>query len=313
MIYIENPSFDPAYNQAFEEYVFEHCAPGDSVLMLWRNDPAVICGCYQNVYAEVSLVRAAETGVAVVRRESGGGTVYHDRGNVNYTFIGPDSGGIDYAAMIAPVVRALNSLGIPAAMSRTSDIAVNGMKVSGSAQKVQKGRVLHHGTLLYDTDLNQLHELADGQRGRFISKGVKSSPWPVANMRSCLGDGAPSTDVFLTQLRDALAPNAPRVRLTEADEEQIRALADEKYRTWAWTCGRSPAFTHEATFLLGSLPVTLTCRVKRGVIEEIAFDADLPVLAEAKQRLTGAELEINTVRARLAGLDGLDGLRRELF
>jgi len=313
MIFVENLSFDPYYNQAFEEYVFEHAAPGERVLMLWRNDPAVVCGCCQNVYAEVNLARAAALGVAVVRRESGGGAVYHDHGNVNYTYIVPADGAVDYASLIAPVVDALQRLGIPAGLNRTSDIAVNGLKVSGSAQKIRKGRALHHGTLLYDANLDRLRELADGPRGRFESKGVKSSPWPVSNMRPLLGDGAPDVEGFVARLRALLAPGVPTVRLTDAERAGVALLADEKYRSWAWTCGRSPAFTHEADFLLGGLPVTFRCAVRRGIIEDISFDASLPVLAAARRRLTGAALEPGAVRERLLGLEGLEALGEELF
>ena len=313
MIVIENPSFDPAYNQAFEEYAFEHAGPGEDALLLWRNDPAVVVGCYQNAYAEVDLVRAAALGVAVVRRESGGGAVYHDRGNINYTFITGAQAAGDYAAMIAPVVRALDELGVPAAMNRTSDIAVNGRKVSGSAQKVKKDRVLHHGTLLYDADLTRLRELANGERGRFVSKGVKSAPWPVANIRDSLGGNAPTVEEFMDALRARLAPGAATVRLTGAETAAVRALADEKYRAWDWTCGRSPAFTREADFLLGGLPVTLRLEAKKGVIGAIAFDPPLPALSEAATRLAGARLEIGEVRARLEGLAGLETLWRELF
>ena len=135
VIYIENNAHDPAFNQAFEEYVFERVASEETILMLWRNAPAVVCGCYQNAFAEVDMLRAAERGVAVIRRISGGGTVYHDLGNVNYSVIAPADGEVDYARFIAPVVEALNDLGVPAAMNRTCDIAVNGLKVSGSAQK----------------------------------------------------------------------------------------------------------------------------------------------------------------------------------
>ena len=313
MIVIENPCFDPPHNQAFEEYVFEHAEPGQEALLIWRNDPAVVVGCYQNVYQEVDLARAAALGVSVVRRESGGGAVYHDRGNVNYTLItGPRAAG-DYAALIAPVVRALNDLGVPARMNRTSDIAVAGRKVSGSAQRVKKDRVLHHGTLLYDADLTRLHELADGQRGRFASKGVKSSPWPVANIRDSLGRSAMPVEDFMEALKSRLAPGAAAVRLTEAEEAAVRALAAEKYRSWDWTCGRSPAFTREADFLLGGLPVSMRMAVKKGVVEAVAFEPGLPALEEAARRLTGARLEMGEAQARLQGLHGLEALWRELF
>ena len=293
VIYIENDAHDPAFNQALEEYVFERVAPDETILMLWRNAPAVVCGCYQNAFAEVDMLRAAEQGVAVIRRISGGGTVYHDPGNVNYSVVAPADGAVDYARFIAPVVEALNDLGIPAAMNRTCDIAVNGLKVSGSAQKTAKGRVLHHGTLLYDTDLHALHALADGRRGKFTSKGIQSTPWPVANMRACLTDAPDTAD--------------------ESALDEIRALAAEKYETWDWTFARSPAFSCETEFMLNGACVGLSYAARRGVIETIAFDAARPVLDEAARRLTGQRLEIEDIRASLAGLDGLETLYRALL
>ena len=237
VVYIENNAHDPAFNQAFEEYVFEHAAPGETILMLWRNRPAVVCGCYQNAFAEVDMLRAAEQGVDVIRRISGGGTVYHDMGNINYSVIAPAEDAVNYERFIMPVVKALNELGIPAGMNRTCDIAVKGLKVSGSALKTAKGRVLHHGTLLYDTDLRALHALADGRRGKFTSKGIQSTPWPVDNMRPHMTD-APDTAAFMAQLRDHLARHAEVLRLDEEALEAIRVLAAEKYRTWEWTYAR---------------------------------------------------------------------------
>ncbi len=312
MIYIENDARDPAFNQALEEYVFERVAPDETLLMLWRNAPAVVCGCYQNAFAEVDMLRAAERGVKVIRGISGGGTVYQDPGNVNYSVIAPADDRVDYARFIAPVVEALNDLGIPAAMNRTCDIAVNGLKVSGSAQKTAKGRVLHHGTLLYDTDLRALHALADGRRGKFTSKGIQSTPWPVANMRACLTD-APDTAAFAARLRDRLAGNAETLRLDENALEDVRALAAEKYETWDWTFARSPAFSCETEFLMDGMRVGLSYAARRGVIETIAFDTARPALDEAARRLTGQRLTIEDIRASLEGLDGLETLYRALL
>lgn len=312
MIYIENDAHDPAFNQALEEYVFERVAPDETILMFWRNAPAVVCGCYQNAFAEVDMLRAAERGVKVIRRISGGGTVYHDPGNVNYSVIAPADDRVDYARFIAPVVEALNDLGVPAAMNRTCDIAVNGLKVSGSAQKTAKGRVLHHGTLLYDTDLRALHALADGRRGKFTSKGIQSTPWPVANMRACLTD-APDTATFAARLRDRLAGNAETLRLDESALEDVRALAAEKYETWDWTFARSPAFSCETEFSMDGARVGLSYAARRGVIETIAFDTARPALDEAARRLMGQRLTIKDIHASLRGLDGLEELERAIL
>ena len=138
----------------------------------------------------------------------------------------------------------------------------------------------------------------------------------VCGLEACMyavSSVAPDAEAFAALLLAQLAPGERPVRLTSEDEVAIRALADEKYRAWTWTCGRSPAFEHEAVFLLGNLPVTLKYAARRGVIESIAFDARLPALDEAARRLTGAALEMNAVRARLEGLDGLETLWRELF
>lgn len=312
MVYIENESHDPLYNQAFEEYVFDACAPGESVLMLWRNEPAVVCGCYQNVYAEVDMLRARDMGVHIVRRISGGGTVYHDLGNVNYTIMAPAGEAADYTRFIEPVAAALRRLGIPAVMNRTCDIAVNGLKVSGSAQKTAKGRVLHHGTLLYDTDLGRLHALADGQRGKYTSKGIQSVPWPVANMKTSL-HGAIDTAEFAARLQEELAGDARILKLTDAERENVQHLAGEKYASWEWTFGRSPAFSCETAFERGGERVQLFYRARRGVIESVAFDHAGAVFDEAARRLTGAKLDEEPLRAALDGLPGFEKLYRVIL
>ena len=139
MIQIETTSHDPFFNQAFEDYVFRTFRE-DEVLLLWRNRPAVVVGCYQNICREVHVRALLEQNIPVVRRMSGGGTVYHDLGNLNYTLITGQNGALDYDRCLAPVLRALNALGVPAQKSRTCDMIVDGKKISGSAQKIANGR-----------------------------------------------------------------------------------------------------------------------------------------------------------------------------
>lgn len=148
MLTVRNVSHDPFYNQAFEEYVYQTYLD-DDIFLLWQNAPAVVVGSYQNICREVHVEALRQRGIPVVRRISGGGTVYHDLGNVNYTYIVRASGTVDYDAVLSPVIAALNEIGVPARKNRTCDIAIGDLKISGSAQRMTKGRLLHHGTLLF--------------------------------------------------------------------------------------------------------------------------------------------------------------------
>ncbi|MGM9618542.1 MAG: lipoate--protein ligase [Oscillospiraceae bacterium] len=312
MLYIPNPSHDPYYNQAFEEFVF-NTIRGEDVLLLWRSAPAVVCGCYQNVFAEVSVPEALARGVAVVRRPSGGGTVFHDLGNLNYTLIRScDAERVEYESFLRPVVAALRRVGVPASVNRTSDIAVDGLKVSGSAQRVVKGRVLHHGTLLYSTALGELTALANGRRAFFESKGVPSVPWPVTNMIEHMEDRSLSVGQFQQRLLEALGENGgiETYRLTAEEERQVRELAESKYRSWEWNFGKSPAFTYRRRFTLHGAERQVAYQANKGVIREISFDPPEPALSEA---LTGRRLELTELRALLRYLPGYEELYLYLF
>ena len=227
MLYFANDSLDPAWNQAFEEYVFDHVTE-DDVLLVWRNSPAVVCGRFQNAFAEVSVPETARRGIPVIRRPSGGGTVYHDQGNVNYTIIRDGSPfDRDYASFIEPVAETLRALGIPARFSGDSDIAVDGLKVSGSAQRAAHGRVLHHATLLYKSDLCALRTLTRGRRAWFTTKGTDSKPAPVTNMCDHMDRPFATADAFLRAFTDALTKRLGTQAGTLPDEagEEIARLA----------------------------------------------------------------------------------------
>lgn len=230
-------TLDPYFNQACEEVLFSR-RRGD-LLVVWRNAPAVVCGKYQNIYAEVCLPAAQAQRIAIIRRETGGGTVYHDEGNLNYAIMIDRGDKQGYEPFLRPIVDALRALGADAQTGRICDITVGGKKVSGSAQKVAGGRVWHHGTLLFSTDLTRLRYLANGARKDYVSKGVQSSPWPVANLCEVL----PHTDAL--SFRDALLRqlDAKIVPLTAEEQAEAETLANEKYRSWDWTFGKNPAFT----------------------------------------------------------------------
>ena len=160
---------DPFYNQAFEEFVFENFRDQD-IFLLWQNSPAVIVGSYQNICREVHVESLRRLGIPVVRRCTGGGTVYHDLGNVNYTYITQADGGVSYDGVLLPVIRALNDIGVPARKNRTCDIAIGDLKISGSAQRMTKGRLLHHGTLLFSSDLEVLDRITSNLQEKTLQK-----------------------------------------------------------------------------------------------------------------------------------------------
>lgn len=238
MTLIKNPSHDPSFCLAAEQFILENLTEGE-YLMLWRGERSVIVGKNQNVYGEVSLLECEKHGTPIFRRNSGGGTVYHDLGNVNFSFFSDMGERTDYARFLTPVVEFLRSLGVPAEMGESFDITVNGKKVSGNAQSVHRGRVMHHGTLLFDADITALSSLTSHAREKAVSKAVKSNPAPVGNISDFLPQ-AITVEEFEKKLGDALSD---KVRSLTSDElRAIESLAEEKYRTWEWNCGRSPIF-----------------------------------------------------------------------
>ena len=274
MIQIETTSHDPYFNQAFEDYVFRTYREGD-VLLLWRNRPAVVVGCYQNICREVHMRALLDRGIPVVRRMSGGGTVYHDLGNLNYTLISDQTGPLDYDRCLEPVIRALNALGVPAQKNRTCDIAVDGKKISGSAQKIAGGRVLHHGTLLFDSDLSLLDEITTGRKNdAFCSKGTESAICTVTNLRPYLKDDCEIVTFAKRLAEQLLPPGSEQIRLTEPQLAEVRRLADETYHAWDWTWGKTPAFTYEKSAEFAGKPIFVRYEARRGLLRNAEVRSD---------------------------------------
>ena len=291
MIQIETTSHDPFFNQAFEDYVFRTFRE-DEVLLLWRNRPAVVVGCYQNICREVHVRALLEQNIPVVRRMSGGGTVYHDLGNLNYTLITGQSGALDYDHCLAPVLRALNALGVPAQKSRTCDMTVDGKKISGSAQKIANGRVLHHGTLLFDADLTRLDEITTGRKNNaFCSKGTQSAICAVTNLRPYLREDCEIVTFARQLAQKILPPGAKTVRLTQAQLADVRRLAVDLYQSWDWTWGKTPAFTYEKTAEFAGRPIRVRYEARHGLIRNAAVQSDAIDAARASALLEGARLD----------------------
>ena len=244
MLTVQNLSHDPFYNQAFEEYIYQ-TYQDDDIFLLWQNSPAVVVGSYQNICREVHVEALRQRGIPVVRRISGGGTVYHDLGNVNYTYIIRTNGALDYDAVLSPVIAALNAIGVPARKNRTCDIAIGDLKISGSAQRMIKGRLLHHGTLLFSSDLGVLDQITTHRKNDcFQSRGTQSAICTVTNIQEHLESPMSIGEFQDRLLRQMVPPGSPHLTLTPEQEAEVCRLRDEKYRSWEWTWGKTPAFTY---------------------------------------------------------------------
>ena len=270
---IYNPSTDPYYNLASEEYLLKHF--DDDVFMLWRNDKAVIVGKYQNSAAEINLDYVREHSIKVVRRQTGGGAVFHDLGNVNYTFIGTKGSG-DFRTFSEPILRVLNEMGVPAKFEGRNDLTINGMKFSGTAQCVYKDRILHHGTLLFASEMDDLTAALKVNPLKFKDKAVKSVRKRVTNISEHLPTPMSVTDFIEVVMRNVShnSENAVSYELSEHDIQEISKLRDEKYSTWDWNFGTSPKFGYTKQMRTSGGNVELNLDVEKGLITAIKFYGD---------------------------------------
>lgn len=226
------------FNLASEEYLLKQT--DGYYFYLWINDPAVIVGINQNAIEEVNLGYTENNDIKVVRRLTGGGTVYHDKGNLCYTVIAPFDQTVDtYREFTKPVIKYLNSLGVKAEFSGRNDILVDGKKISGNAQTVYNGRIMHHGTILFDTDMSVLEKAINPSKIKMESKGIKSVRARVTNVKEYL-----EKDMDILAFKKGLAQeflsSCTQYNLTEKDKEQIEKLIVEKYSNYEWNIGRSP-------------------------------------------------------------------------
>ncbi len=249
MRFYYNRSMDPYFNIALEEALLGRY-PDETFLMLWQNPSAVVCGKFQNLFEEVCVDKTRAAGVHLVRRNTGGGTVWHGPGNLNYTIIAPrEETDAPYTRFLTPVIDALRGLGVPAAEGHICDIAVEGKKISGSAQAVVGNQVLHHGTLLFDADLEALRRACTREEEKPItSRAIQSCPAPVTNLKPYLRDPTMDIEDFAAYLRLSLSSGDCAEHIS-TDEEiaQTQALAAEKYGTDEWIYGKCPAFVYERT------------------------------------------------------------------
>lgn len=263
MLTLNTGSYDPTYNLALEQALFETLPKGAEAFWLWQNHRAVIVGRHQHTEEEVNLPEAARQGVPVVRRLSGGGAVVHDLGNVNFTYIGdlPVDADARFTRWTRPILDALGSLGLSAQATGRNDLTLGGRKFSGNAQLVQNRRLLHHGTLLYDSDLASFAALLTPPKAKLAGHGVASVQSRVTNLRPHL-----SADLSLPGFIDALLSFLRRdlglvpYALDHPLKQRVQTLQTQRYQSPGWNIGASPRYhrRREVRFAGGTLCAFLT-------------------------------------------------------
>ena len=318
--WLDVQSTDAEWNLALEQYVFDSLPRERDYLMLWRNSNAVIIGKHQNTAAEINAAAVEAGGVQVVRRLSGGGAVYHDLGNLNFTFItdAPQDGDLDFGRFCRPVVRLLGQLGAEAELSGRNDMTIAGQKFSGNSQYMRSGRVMHHGTILFDSDLEAVARVLQSHPEKFTDKATRSVRSRVTNVRPHLAQDMKLAD-FRAALLASLLENTDHeeVVLTAQDQAAIDALRRERYGTWEWNFGFSPRCTAvKAARIPGCGSVEAHLDIEEGVIRSAVFTGDFfsPHGVEPlAQQLQGARMERGALAEVLAQfpvgecIAGLDG------
>lgn len=277
MILIRRTETDPWFNLAAEEYFLKNRS--EDIAMIWQCSPAVIIGKHQNAMAEVNFNWISENDVPVIRRLTGGGTVYHDSGNINYSLIRTEDRKdkmIDFKTFTSPIVDFLGQLGLEVTFNGKNNLFIGDKKISGNAAHVHRNRVVHHGTLLFDSNLKNLDESIRPTAKTINDKAVKSVRSVVTNIREHLSENI-SNSIFKSKFEkyilNHLSINIIK-DISEADKNQIEGLATEKYKTWDWTFGYSPTYTFETSLYSDSEAVKITIKVAKGLIESIQIIDD---------------------------------------
>ena len=270
MKYILNPSTDPYWNMAFDEFALENLQVDEPVFYLWQNAPSVIIGLNQSAYAEVNLPFIEEEGIILARRVTGGGAVYHDLGNLNYSIVGPldTMGDAPYL-----MTGALIQMGLNAERSGRNDIFVDGRKCSGYAKRLHKNRMMIHGTLMWDVDLEMLTKALSVPGSKLEAAGVASVRSRVANLKGYLSQYA-DVQEFKQALHQIFADVDEEIDLTQEELDSVTRLAREKFRSWSWNYGRSPETTFQKTIKFPCGTVTAHYTLDHGVFSEILFSGD---------------------------------------
>lgn len=311
MKFIDNKGItDPQINLAIEEYALKNLDINDTYLLFYINEPSIIIGKNQNTIEEINTKYVEDNGIKVVRRLSGGGAVYHDLGNLNFSFITKDDGNSfhDFQKFTKPVVEALHKLGVNAELSGRNDITVEGRKISGNAMFATRGRMFSHGTLMFDSEIENVVSALNVKAEKIESKGIKSIRSRVANISEYLQEKVTIEEfkqMILRYIFDG-EENIEEYVLTEEDWEKINQLSKERYQNWDWNYGKSPSFNVQQSHRFPSGSVDVRLDVKKGIIENCKIYGDffgVGNVEDIEVRLVGSKYEKASIENALEDLD----------
>jgi len=283
---IHRKETDPYFNLAAEEYMLREF-PHDA-FMVWWNDRSVIIGKHQNASREINHAYCTEHSIPVIRRITGGGTVYHDLGNINFSFITMGEPGklVDFHKFTAPVIDFLGSLGLNAQFEGKNNIMINGAKVSGNAAHVYKNRVIHHGTLLYNANLEALESSIAGNEILYNDRSVRSVRTSVMNLKQLLGENMSAAEFsrkFFDHIVNLFSPSALIYEWKDREIEKIRELKKSRYLDPMWNMGYSPDYNFHNSFGFNDENIVIRLTVKKGKIEEAKISSTGNRNTELKQ------------------------------
>ncbi|HEN9116170.1 TPA: lipoate--protein ligase [Streptococcus agalactiae] len=310
MKYIVNTSNDPAYNVALEAYAFQKLTDIDEIFILWINEPAIIIGRHQNTIQEINKEFIDKNGIHVIRRLSGGGAVYHDLNNLNYTIISNNTqeGAFDFQTFSKPVIDTLAKLGVKAEFTGRNDLEINGQKFAGNAQAYYKGRMMHHGCLLFDVDMSVLGQALKVSKDKIESKGIKSVRARVTNIVDHLSDKITVqefSDAILAQMKEEY-PEMDEYVLSDAELSEIQAMRDNQFATWDWTYGKAPEYTIERGVRYPAGKITTYANVENSTIKSVKIFGDffgVKPVDDIEKMLEGVRYDYKDVLAALKTVD----------
>lgn len=310
MKYIVNNSNDPAYNIALESYAFRELVGEDELFILWINEPAIIIGKHQNAIQEINKEYTDAKGIHVVRRLSGGGAVYHDLNNLNYTIISnkADEGAFDFKTFSKPVIDTLAKLGVEANFTGRNDLEINGKKICGNAQAYYKGRMMHHGCLLFDVDMTVLGDALKVSKDKIESKGVKSVRARVTNINNELPEKMTVLEfkeAILNQMKETY-PDMTEYVFSEDELTKIKEIRDTKFATWDWNFGETPDYTVERNVRYDAGKITSYIQTEGSIITGLKIYGDffgIGDVSDIESLLIGTRYEYADVLEKLRSID----------